>query len=222
MLVFALACGKAEEQPAATADAVSKTSPTLPAVDSTAPKLLPVDEADASFRAFRDSLIDALARKDTTFLYGVLAPEIKNSFGGDDSIAGFKRMWRMNEPQPSEVWTVLTRILRMGAVHQGDYMTTPYVFANWPDSIDAFEHVAVVKENAAVYGTSDRSSRPIGNASYSILKRVSDDMEWYEIELPGGREAWMRGEDVYGPVDWRASFQKRDGRWTMLYFIAGD
>lgn len=191
-------------------------------MDSGAAKLLPIDQADASFRAFRDSLIQALARKDTTFLYGVLAPEIKNSFGGDDSIAGFKRIWRMDEPQPSEVWTVLTRILRMGAVREGDYMTTPYVFANWPDSADAFEHVAVIREAAPVYGVSDRSSQPIGSASYAILKRVADDMDWYEIELPGGRKAWMRGEDVYSPVDWRASFENRKGRWTMVYFVAGD
>jgi hypothetical protein len=194
----------------------------LAAVDSGAPKLLPIDQADPSFRAFRDSLIAALARKDTTFLYGVLAQEIKNSFGGDDSIAGFKRIWRMDEPQPSEVWTVLARILRMGAEKQGDYMTTPYVFAIWPDSIDAFEHVAVVKENAPVYGTPDRSSPPIGSASYSILKRVSDDMDWYELELPGGRKVWLRGEDVYSPVDWRAMFERRGGRWTMVYFVAGD
>lgn len=131
-------------------------------------------------------------------------------------------MWRMDQPEPSEVWQTLTRVLRLGAVQQGSSVIAPYVFAQWPDSIDAFEHIAVTRANAPVYETADRSSRVLGGATYSILKRISDDMGWYEVELPDGRKAWMREEDVYSPVDWRAFFEQRGGRWMLVFFVAGD
>lgn len=131
-------------------------------------------------------------------------------------------MWRMDQPEPSEVWQTLTRVLRLGAVQQGSSVIAPYVFAQWPDSIDAFEHIAVTRANAPVYETADRSSRVLGGATYSILKRISDDIGWYEVELPDGRKAWMREEDVHSPVDWRAFFEQRGGRWMLVFFVAGD
>jgi hypothetical protein len=220
---IAAACGSNQDRPTpALTDTMAVVENALPAMDSGAQKLLPVDEADASFRAFRDTLLRALESKDTTYLYSILAPEIRNSFGGDDSIAGFKRMWRMSQPPQSEVWETLSRALRMGSVTDGDYVIAPYVFKLWPGTIDPFEHVAVVRENAPVFASADLDREPTGVASYSILKRIAGDSVSVGVALPDGRKAWMRAEDVYSPVGWRAFFEKRAGRWTLTMFVAGD
>ena len=93
------------------------------------------------FREFRATLLAALARRDTAFLYGILAPEIKNSFGGDDGVDGFRRIWEMDNPA-TPVWTALTRVLSMGGEQSSDTIfVAPYVYAIWPHSIHAFEHV---------------------------------------------------------------------------------
>jgi hypothetical protein len=128
----------------------------------------------------------------------------------------------------------LTRILEMGGKHGADTMfTAPYVFANWPDSLDAFEHVAVTTSAAPVFAAPDTTSAVIGTATHSIL-RVQEwrglssipsntDSTWARVQVnkvqSGG---WMRGRDVYSGVGWRAAFVRREGRWTMIFFVAGD
>ena len=152
LLPLMLACDRPSSRAAESAviDSVS-SAPPLAAVDSGAPRLPPQDDANESFRAFRQQALDALARRDTAFLYSIVAREIRVSFGSGGGINDFKEMWKAGDPT-SGVWRTLTRILRMGGKHSSDTMfTAPYVFASWPDSLDAFEHVAVTTSQAPVF-----------------------------------------------------------------------
>jgi hypothetical protein len=233
LLLLLLGCGTPPDQhEVADPGAPLQEEAELPAVDSGAPKLLPVDQADASFRAFRDSTLAALARKDTTYLYGILAPDIRTSFGPDGGIADFKRMWAMEGPD-TRVWSELARVLEMGGAFAMDSMfMAPYVYAFWPDSLDAFEFVSVTSPLTAVLSDPATDADTIGTASYSIL-RLEDwrglpetaseaDTSWAGVVLPDGRGGWLRAEDVHSPVGWRAIFARRDGRWVMTAFVAGD
>lgn len=228
LLCTLAACSKADNNNN-TVVADSAVQPILPpppaptiALDSGATKLFPVDQADPSFRAFRTQLLEALARRDTTFLLSILSPEIKNSFGGDDSIAGFRRMWHLDKPN-SPVWETLGRVLRLGGKMQDSTFVAPYVFAFWPDSIDAFEHIAVIHNAAPLFDVPDTTAKVLGTASYSILKVLASDKEGFaNVALPNGTKVWMKSLDVYSPVYWRAYFVKRNARWTMLTFVAGD
>ena len=204
----------------------------LTMVDGGAPKLPPRDEADESFRQFRSGALAALAHRDTAFLYGMLAPEIRNTFGDDDGIAGFRRVWKMDEPN-SDVWMALIRVLSMGGQQATDsQFTAPYVYAFWPDSMDAFEHVAVTGDSVRVQDAPAPDARILGGAHHSILKfrewrglpmsGVAADTTWARIVLPNADTGWIRGASVYSPVSWRAMFVRRDGRWLMLLFVAGD
>lgn len=231
-VVVTLACSRTDSTVKADStrldSAVSET-----AIDSGAPKLEPRDEANASFQEFRARTLAALARKDTAYLYGMLAPEIKNTFGDDDGVEGFRRIWRMENAAGSSVWTALSRVLSMGGQQPTDSnFTAPYVYAFWPDSMDSFGFVAVTKSDGRVYESPAESSPVKGIASHSILRfknwqglgesGVAADSSWAQIELPGGATGWMRGADVYSPVSWRAMFMKRGDRWLMIFFVAGD
>jgi hypothetical protein len=233
LLLLLLGCGTPPDpREAADPPAPLQEEAELPAVDRGAPKLLPVDQADESFREFRDSTLAALARKDTTFLYGILASDIRTSFGDDGGIAGFKRMWAMEDPD-TRVWSELARVLRMGGAFATDSMfMAPYVYALWPDSLDAFEFVAVKSPLAVVRSDPAADANTLGTASYSIL-RLEDwrglpeaaseaDTSWAGVVLPDGRSGWLRAEDVHNPVGWRAIFARRDGRWITTAFVAGD
>jgi hypothetical protein len=205
---------------------------TLALADSGSPKLLPRDEANDSFQAFRARTLEALARKDTAYLYGMLAPEIRNTFGGDDGIEGFRRIWNMDEPE-SPVWTALSRVLLMGGQQSSDSsFVAPYVFAFWPDSMDAFDYIAVVSDSARVYDGPSPDARTLGVAARSIL-RVSEwngqpssggpgDSTLAQVQLPSGAGGWLHGADVYSPISWRAMFVRRAGQWLMILFVAGD
>jgi hypothetical protein len=230
-LFAALACSRAE-----TGELVDSSQgtpvPQLAAVDGGAPRLLPRDEANESFRQFRSEALRALAGKDTAFLYGMLAPEIRNSFGGDDSVSGFKRIWKMDNPQ-TDVWMALTRVLTMGGEQSTDStFMAPYAFAFWPDSIESFDHVAVIGDTVRVLDAPSSGARVLGSASNSILKfrewrgmpesDIAADTTWAHVELPDGTTGWISGASVYSPVSWRAMFVHREGRWRMVFFAAGD
>ena len=227
LLVACTAAETSRDDSAATLDTVA-----VAAVDRGAPLLEPRDEANESFRLFRAEALRKLAARDTTYLYGMLAPEIRNSFGPDDSVSHFKRIWKMEESRP-DVWMALIRVLTMGGQQPADStFTAPYVYAFWPDSIDAFEHVAVVGNGVRVQESPGANGREVGRASNSILKfvewqgmpesGVAADTTWVQVLLPNGTRGWIRGASVYSPVSWRAMFARRDGRWRMLLFVAGD
>ena len=229
--VLVLACSRGDVAER-TDSAVAVDSVVLAKIDSGAQKLLPRDEANESFRQFRTQLLDALSRKDTAFLYGILDPVVKNSFGGDEGIDGFKRLWEMDSAT-TPVWTALTRVLSMGGQQADDTIfVAPYVFAFWPDSLDSFEHVAVTGSTVKVYESPLMDARALGTADHSILRvrawkgltseGIPADTIWANVQLPDGTLGWIRSADVYSPVGWRAMFVRQGGRWRMVFFVAGD
>lgn len=233
LLLVLVGCGTpSDEPPAADSPPPARVEATPLAVDEGAPKLLPVDQADESFRAFRDSLLAALARRDTTALYGVLSPDVRTSFGAEGGIDDFRGAWSTDDPG-TRVWEELARVLGMGGVFSADStFMAPYVYAAWPDSIDAFEFVAVTSPEAAVRSAPGSRADTIGTASYSIL-RLADwrgmpetaaepDTSWAGVVLPDGRTGWLSAHDVHSPIGWRAIFGRRDGRWWIDAFVAGD
>jgi hypothetical protein len=207
----------------------------LPSLSSdSARKLMPADETaqDTSFARFRNALLTAVQKRDTVFLYSVLAEEIKNSFGGDDSIAGFRRMWRPQEPD-SRVWSTIERILKLGSTKEGDSMfEAPYVYSKWPHDVDAFENIAIVSKRAIVRALPNDTAQALGTLSYDIVP--ARDWEglnetgaqtpdtWAHVKLPDGKLGWVKGADAYSPVGYRAFFEKRNGVWKIVILVAGD
>jgi hypothetical protein len=235
VLILAAAAACASREPGEQSDSASVDNagaPSVAVLDSGAARLEPRDDANPSFREFRGRLMSALDRRDTAFLHAIVAPEIRTSFGAEGGAGHFREMWRTSEPS-SPVWLTLTRVLRMGGKHSSDSMfLAPYVYARWPDSIDAFSHVAVTRENAPVHGQPNAGSPVLGTATYSILRAVEwttipgdampSDTSWVKVEMPDTRSGWMRVADVYSPVSWRVAFALRGASWLMILFVAGD
>ena len=115
------------------------------AVTARAPAtLLPIDEAarQPDFFSFRAQLQAAVARHDADAVIAALDPNIKLSFGGDDGIEGFRRLWRPSDAD-TELWAELGAVLALGGTFSSESsFTAPYVFSRWPDGVDGFEHVA--------------------------------------------------------------------------------
>ena len=44
----------------------------------------------------------------------------------------------------------------------------------------------------------------------------------FRARLAGGSLGYVRSRSVRSPIDHRAIFSRRDGRWWMITFIAGD
>lgn len=194
---------------------------------STAAPTLPfVDEAgkDPGFLAFRADLLQTIERRDVAALLQVVDPRIKNTFGDDNGIEAFKRLWQLDRPD-STLWPGLRRVLTLGGRFEGpDSFVAPYVFATWPDQYDPFDHVALVGDGVRIRSAPRPGAPVLATLSRSILKRddTFNDANWIGVALPDGRSGFVSSELARMAVDHRAYFARSNGRWVMVVLIAGD
>ena len=188
---------------------------------------LPVDDgaSDPSFSAFREQLRGAVARRDTAAVLAVVADGARLSFGDDaGGPDGVRAMWFSGTPPGGEsLWDVLGRILAAGSVVQDDALTVPYVFGAWPDSIDAFSHVAVVGDSVEARAAPSDTSAVVARVSHALLPADVPPAGGYrQVRLPGGAAAYVPEAAAMSPVDYRATFWKDGGAWKLQAFLAGD
>ena len=193
-------------------------------------QVLPVDEGvtDASFKAFR-------GKHDVKYIPGILDPAIKNSFGGDGGIEEFKEIWKINSPT-SKLWDELLIVLTNGGSFSkgegNNLFCAPYSFNNFPDDLDAFEYQMIFGSNVNLRAQPNLKAKNVLLLSYNVVKvdyknSVSDknkegEYTWLKVETLGGRRGYVNAKFVRSPIDYRACFEKKNGKWKMTAFIAGD
>jgi hypothetical protein len=192
-------------------------------------KLHPVDEAgeDPAFLAFRDDLLAAIRRRDLEAVVAVASEDIKLSFGGSYGRETF-REWLVEDDTGSGVsyWQELERAISLGGIFEGpESFCTPYVFClEIPgcDTCDPYETLIATSKRSAVYAAPDRNAAVVAQLSFSVVRALDDGYPWRKIALPGGGTGYVTAPEFRSPIDYRARFEKRDGRWLMTLFIAGD
>lgn len=115
-------------------------------------------------------------------------------------------------------------MLSLGGRFEGnDTFVAPYVYSDWPEGIDSFEHVAVIGSHVRLRSAPHADAEPVGIVSFAILKwQGTPHAGWAKVVAPGGREAYISERFVRSPVDYRAFFGRKGGRWIMQAFVAGD
>lgn len=191
-------------------------------------RLLPVDEAPSrpDFFSFRAQLQDAIARHDADAVMSVVDPNIKASFGGDDGVEAFQRLWRPTEAG-SELWGKLGAVLALGGTFQDEQtFIAPYTFSRWPDKYDSFEHVALIAANVRIREEPRADASALATMSFAILPLVrnaaQDNDAWTAVQLAGKRVGYVASRLVRSPIDYRAFFTRSEGRWRLTMFLAGD
>lgn len=189
--------------------------------------LRPVDEAATrpDFFSFRAQLLADVARRDVQALLAVVRKDIKNSFGGNDGIDEFKTLWEIDQAD-SKVWEILATVLGLGGSFTADnQFSAPYVFSRWPQGVHAYDYVAIIGTDVRARAAPEASSDVLARLSYDIVEQVDSTLasdDWAAIRLPGGRLGYVAKRYVRSPIDYRAIFEKSDGRWQMSILIAGD
>lgn len=198
-----------------------------------ASRLPPRDDAvqQPDFFGVRAGLLTALARRDTVELLNVVAPEIRNTFGDDNGRAAFRRLWHLDAPA-SEVWAELTAVLALGGTLQNEStFVAPYVFSEWPSRYDAFDHLAVVASGVLIRAEPNATASVLARASFEVVQRArttprvltpAEAAAWEPIQLGNGQVGYVAKKFLRSPVAYRAVFVRRENRWTMMTFIAGD
>ena len=93
------------------------------------------------------------------------------------------------------------------------------------NGVDGFEHVAVIGDRVRVRRSASTDAEEIAFVSFAVLRRGRDDQApeaWTPVIAPDGRAGYISSQYVRSPIDYRAFFTKKDGRWRMVMLLAGD
>jgi hypothetical protein len=189
--------------------------------------LRPVDEAalQPDFFSFRAQLQAAVARRDVSAILSVLHKDVKNSFGGDGGIEEFKAMWELPSPT-SRLWETLATVLALGGTFGPDStFTAPYTYSRWPHELDPFSHMVAIVSSVRVRANASASSAVTASLTFSIVELPDTktmEAPWVQVRLPGGRVGFVDRRLVRSPLDYRAIFERQEGKWLLTAFIAGD
>jgi hypothetical protein len=201
-----------------------------------------VDEVneDPSFLAFRVRLQSIIKRRDKVALLAILDPKITVSFGGDVGKKDFEKYWDIDSKR-TRLWDELGTVIANGGymTADGDVSTfsAPYSFEGFPGScpveLDLFVHQIIFGKDVALRREPSVKGELITRLSYNVVTLVGEKTvtretgehavpEWYFVKSLGGLEGYVNAKYVRSPIDYRAIFQKRDNRWLMVAFVAGD
>lgn len=188
--------------------------------------LLPVDEAaeQPQFFSFRARLATAVARRDSAAVLDAVDEHVKTGFGGDDGRTAFERQWQPQRAD-SPLWEALGAVLALGGSFTApSQFAAPYVYSRWPEDLDAFAHLAVTGSDVRLRAAPRADAAVVGSASFEVLEVAGPATAggWLPVRLPGGSAAYVAGTYVRSPLDYRAVFEQRAGRWRLVAFVAGD
>lgn len=199
-----------------------------------ADKLYPVDEAkDSSFKGFREQLLVAIKKRDSKFILNNLTSDVLASYGGCEGVKCFSQFWKLNQPN-SQLWSTLSNVLSLGGSFQTfegkKYFCAPYVYSKFPAKVNGEELTGVHEYAAVISKDVNVRVRPSFNApivttlTYDIVKLDrsfnNSSGNWLKIIAP--ISGYVSSKFVRNPFDYRACFQKVNGKWLMNSLVAGD
>jgi hypothetical protein len=189
-------------------------------------RLLPIDQcrADASFNGFRADLAQAIESKDKQRLLSLVADDIMIDFGGGHGRSAFADKWQLERPAESLLWAEIGEILRLGCTIEGDTAAAPSLMHQLPADRDAFTTLLAVNPGSALHEAPRDDSAMIRRLDWDLLTLADKGGAegWFPVRLDDGRTGYVRQEHVRSPIDYRAVFARRDGRWRMTVLVAGD
>lgn len=186
---------------------------------------------DSSFNDFSDKLLKAVQEKDTTFIFSRVDQGVFNGFGGNGGKKEFKMMWREPYNPLSEE---LAKALKLGAAFdkRTERVFAPYLWLTFPDSLDAFRYVYVLEEGTPAYAVPDTSTPVVENLSKKVIRvlsrKVSDEYEeysgpvWLGLESETGDTLMVQNGYLRSPIDYRFWFEKKNRKWYLMGWAAGD
>ena len=193
------------------------------------PERLPlIDEADrcAGFAPFRRELLRIIDRQDGRALLRHVAADVRLGFDGERGHADFRRFHLSSAEQRQELWHELGSVLRLGGgCESPDTFVAPYVTSHWPGGDQLADLRAVVGDDVPMRVAPRPDAAVTGRLSRAIVRvtdYVSAEPPWSAVAAPDGRHGFVEDRFLRSPIDMRAQFERRNGRWLLAVWIGGD
>lgn len=200
----------------------------VPATAQTrARKLPPRDDSgrDPALKAVVDALRAAAHAKAPDRLRPHLGEDVRESFGGDGSPEGFVEAFR----KKPTLWSELETALALGGTFfQSTIYASPYVYSEFPEALDSHRHLVVLGANVPLHEAPRDPAIVSQRLTHDIVRREAPERnvrlpsDWVRVRPPIGQAGYVRKSHVRSPIDYRIVIEKRDRKWLVTAFVAGD
>lgn len=191
------------------------------------PARAPISDAcgsDASFVEYRDRLNKAVETKDAAALKPLVASDILVDFGGGSGWPSLVQDWGLDQANASALWAELAEVLALGCGDLNGVKFIPGNFASLGEFDEPYPPYFAVGKGAAFRSKPNDTAPLVMQLDNHILFELDDSAPegWLHARLTDGRPGYVRLASVRSAIDYRASFELRDGQWVMTSFLAGD
>lgn len=186
-------------------------------------------KADGALNTLVETLVKAAEAEDFAPFEAAMTPDATASFGGDYGPEGFKSAYGIGQPG-SPFWPEFLKAARLGGVFlQDDLYTLPYTAGDLPETADPFLSVIAIGDKTLLYAEPKEGAAVIADVTHQLLEQI--DIEPADLEKTGSDYVHVKADagtgyvkvsEVRSPIDYRAVFQKIDGVWKLVAFVAGD
>jgi hypothetical protein len=192
-----------------------------------AKQILPRDEClfiDGYFD-FRQKLEDIIRKRDAPALAALTDDNISWSFGGGEGKQNFLKEWQFSKGAAATIWPEFDKIIRLGCGKSDPGIVFPYSFTVDFGTGDAGAGFGTIIGNGVNMRSAPAPTAPvIAKLNWDIIETIDQTGEgaWTKVKTSDGRTGFVKTEFTRGALDYRAGFERKGGKWTMTYFIAGD
>jgi hypothetical protein len=188
-------------------------------------RLPPVDRcsAEPGVAAFMTQLKAAVVKRDPALLMPLIADDVTVDFGGSYGRDAFKAHWELDKPAESGLWEALTDALSLGCVAAGATLVAPSLSEQIDDPRDPFL-LWLAQPGALLKASPSAVAATVATIDWHLVEEDSErnSGDWIAVKLADGRRGFVDSSQLRSPFDYRAVLEKRDGRWLITAFVAGD
>ena len=192
-----------------------------------APRNECLDEPGAS--EFLASLRKAVQARDTELLAPLVAEDIRLDFGGG---AGRATLAERLAEDEGALWEQLDEVIALGCASDGATLTMPWYFAqDLQTEADGSELYLVAGDQVPVLDAPGEDADPLGTISWDLVEYVSVPMAEHSgyrgiifQDETSGEEVtgFVRVADLRSYIGYRLLASRRNNRWRITSFVAGD
>lgn len=199
-----------------------------------------VDEGlnDASLVAFRETLLEAIAARDVDKVVAAAAPDIRLDPGGGSGRNELRRRLTVTaedfsdnyanlaDEHREQYWDALEEALRLGGMfRQTGVFVAPYTSSvELRPAENAFTTSFIIGADVPLRARPSRFGDIIALLDEDVVQMLDGGRgtDFVEIETADGRRGYVHKDELRSAIDYTVIIEKRDGRWLIAEFVAGD
>lgn len=172
--------------------------------------------------AFRQDLAEAVEARDVDGFLALAAEDIKLDFGGGTGRAELKKRLTGKD---WKLWDELDALLTLGcAANKQGGITIPWYFEQNIDTVDPMAGMLVTGEKVPLLASPEDKGQPMQTISWDVVKisNLKPDDAYQQVKTVAGDTGFIATDKLRSLIDYRLSAAHRNGKWSVVSFVAGD